>query len=612
VRTARRHLAALVACAAFGLAVLASAASAAPQQPVSPPDVLMAELAAPQGELTATDGANWDFFGLSVAVSGDTAVVGAYQHQVGSTVNAGAAYVFTRTHGAWSFQRELNAPSPEMGEQFGYSVAVSGDTVLVGAPYNSLDANTSGAVFVYTRSGTDWALQDILKASDKAIGDHLGYAVALSGDTAVAGAPGRDSSRGAVYVFTRSGSSWTQQTAPPLTAGDAAADDAFGSRVAMSGDTLVTSALYHAVSGKAWAGAAYVFARTGTTWAQQQELTAGDGAAGDQFGFALAAFGDTLLVGVPLHTTPVAPAAGAAYVFTRTGGAWAQQQELMAPDAAINDGFGYGVGLCGDMAVVGAPGHAGGGPNNSGAAYVFARRGSTWTQQSVVTASDGADGDWFGSSAAVSGGTTLIGAASKATYTGAAYPFLLDGTPPTTTVAGVASGWSAVPITATLTVSDDLTGVAGIEYRLQGAASWQTCADSLVISTQGISTWEYRSRDMAGNVEAARSFTVQMDSVRPTTRAYAASVRKGKKVKLAYRVSDAVPGCGKAVVTLKIYKGKRLKKTLKVPGACACNAKRTCSWRCTLAPGGYTIKVYARDIAGNAQSKVGSARLTVR
>jgi len=105
---------------------------------------------------------------------------------------------------------------------------------------------------------------------------------------------------------------------------------------------------------------------------------------------------------------------------------------------------------------------------------------------------------------------------------------------------------------------------------------------------------------------------VRIDTRKPTTRAYAASVKKGKKVKLGYRVNDPLPGCGKAKVTLKIYKGEKLRKTLRIKGACACNVKKTYSWRCTLAKGSYTVKVYATDIAGNRQSKVGGARLRVK
>jgi hypothetical protein len=191
----------------------------------------------------------------------------------------------------------------------------------------------------------------------------------------------------------------------------------------------------------------------------------------------------------------------------------------------------------------------------------------------------------------------------------------IDSIAPTTAAALSASanaaGWYNAPVTVTLHASDTTSGPAGSQYRLSGAATWTPYTAAFLVSTQGTSTWEYRSTDLAGNLEAAKSLTVKLDSVKPTTKAYAAAASKGRKAKLAYLVSDAKPGCGQAVVTLKIYQGKKLRKTLKA-GTCASNAKTNYSWRCTLAEGKYTLKVYATDIAGNTQSKVGSAKLTVR
>jgi len=189
----------------------------------------------------------------------------------------------------------------------------------------------------------------------------------------------------------------------------------------------------------------------------------------------------------------------------------------------------------------------------------------------------------------------------------------IDATAPATRLpAAPPAGWSKTAPRITLLAADALSGVAATEYRVGAAPSWTPYGAPFLVTAQGTTTWQYRSTDKAGNTETARSFTVMLDSRRPTTRSYTATVKRGKKVKLGYRVNDPSPGCGKATVTLKIYKGKKLKKTIKVPGTCACNVKKTRSWKCTLPRGRYTVKVHATDIAGNVQRQVGRARLTVK
>ena len=195
----------------------------------------------------------------------------------------------------------------------------------------------------------------------------------------------------------------------------------------------------------------------------------------------------------------------------------------------------------------------------------------------------------------------------------------IDFTAPTTS-AGLsppanAAGWNKAPVTVTLAVTDALSGMSGAaartEYSTDAGATW-TAGTAATISSQGATTLQYRSTDASGNTEIAKSITVRIDSGKPTTTAYKASVKKGKKVKLGYKVTDASPGCGKAKVTLKIFRGRKLMKTLKLSGTTACNAKQSSSWKCSLKKGSYTLTAYATDIAGNAQGKVGSARLTVK
>jgi MYXO-CTERM domain-containing protein len=223
---------------------------------------------------------------------------------------------------------------------------------------------------VFVRSGSTWTKQQELTASDGTGTDNFGYSVALSGDTAVVGAKGRASGQGAAYVFVRSGSTWSQQQ--ELTASDGAAGDLFGLTVAVNGDTAVVGASYRASR----QGAAYVFVRAGSTWSQQQELTASDGAANDLFGCSVAVSADTAVVGA----YGKASLKGSTYVFTRSGSTWSQQQVLTAMDSAAGDAMGNAVAVNGSTAVVGAYQKA----SSAGAAYVFALQGSPC----VCTASD--------------------------------------------------------------------------------------------------------------------------------------------------------------------------------------------------------------------------------
>ena len=381
--------------------------------PLQPRGYCGALLALEQAKLTAADGAADDHFGYMVAISGDTALVGAPFKSVDGQSQAGAAYVFVRSGASWSERAELTAPDGAAGDCFGRSLALSGDTALIGAWGKSVAGQSqAGAAYVFTRSAASWSEQAELTASDGAADDELGFSVALSGDTALLGAWGKSvagqSQAGAAYVFTRSGRRWSQQA--ELTAGDVVAGDFFGRSVALSGDTALVGALHKTVAGVSKAGAAYVFTGSGKSWSEQAKLTAGYGAGSLELGCTVAVSGDTALLGA-YHKCPQGLTfAGGAYVFTRAGAAWSQQAELTVSDAAAYDKLGRFVALSGDTALLGAYSHTVDGKNNAGAAYVFTRSATTWSQQLELTASDGAEGDIFGWSVALSGHTALIGA----------------------------------------------------------------------------------------------------------------------------------------------------------------------------------------------------------
>jgi hypothetical protein len=349
-----------------------------------------------QAELTASDAAVNDFFGFSVALSGGIAVVGApYKNN-----STGAVYVFTQSGTTWGQQAKLTLSDGVPGDKFGISVAVSGGTVIAGANFKNSGV---GAAYVFTQSGTAWTQQAKLTASDAQQGEEFGTAVALSNSTALIGA------FGAAYVFTQSGTNWSQQA--KFIAPDGTIGDQFGSTVALDGST----ALVGAYGRNGDTGAVYLFTQSGTTWSQSAELTASDAAMGDYFGFSTAVGGGTVVVGAYGKDD----SAGAVYLFTQSGTAWSQQAKLTASDSAAVSGFGVGVAVSSGTLVVGAS------DKNSlaGAAYVFTQSGTTWNQQAELAASDGAAGNFFGIAVAVSGDTAVVGASYKLDATGAAYVF---------------------------------------------------------------------------------------------------------------------------------------------------------------------------------------------
>ncbi|MGQ0620177.1 MAG: Calx-beta domain-containing protein [Panacagrimonas sp.] len=385
-----------------------------------------------QAKLTAGDGAAGDRLGyLAVGISGDTVLVAADLDD-NPGVDQGSAYVFTRSAGSWSQQAKLSAAEGAAGDQLGTSVSVSGDTAVVGAPNDDIGTNSDqGSAYVFVRTASGWSEQARLIASDGAPGDLFGFNVAVSGDTAVLGAfrdDHSDSDQGSAYVFVRSGTSWTQQQ--KLVASDGARGDVFGYSVAVSGETVVVGAIDDDVGANINQGSAYVFVRSGTSWAQQAKLVAADGAVGDFFGGAVSVFGHTAVIGAFGDDIGANGNQGSAYAFVRAGVSWSLQAKLVAADGAPGVLFGGAVGVSGDTAVIGAVLDDIGGNLDQGAAYVFVRSGSTWTQQAKLVAADGAPADQFGESVAVSGDVAVAGARADIdgrVDQGSAYVFLRSG-----------------------------------------------------------------------------------------------------------------------------------------------------------------------------------------
>ena len=363
-----------------------------------------------QQKLNATDKNALDEFGTSVAIAGDYAIVGADNE--GGNNNSGAAYIFVRSGTSWSQQAKLTSDDLAQGDYFAYSVDISGDYAVVSTRQKN---DNSGAVYIFVRSGTSWSQQAKLTASDgDARMSYFGQSVSISGDYVIVGATDHQAAsqsggqEGAAYIFVRSGTSWSKQA--KLTASDKAQDDKFGESVSIDGDYAIIGARQNDDAGNG-SGSAYIFVRSGTSWSQQAKLTASDAAAGDAFGDAVSIDGDYAIVSAP-ENDDAGSNSGSAYIFVRSGTSWSQQVKLTASDATSYDYFGFGnVSISGDNALVGSFGSNDAG-NDSGSAYVFTRNGTSWSQKSKLTASDAAAGDRFGEAVAIDGDYFIVGAQS--------------------------------------------------------------------------------------------------------------------------------------------------------------------------------------------------------
>ncbi len=388
-----------------------------------------------QQKVTANDGVADDNFGLSVAVFGDTAVVGAPGDDIGANLEQGSAYLYTRSGSTWTQQAKLVASDGAAGDGFGIGVAIDNGTVVVGAYTDDNGALTdNGSAYVFTGSGANWTQQAKLVGSGGNLFELFGFSVAVKGDSAAIGAPFNGpgaNEQGAVYIFTRSGSIWTQQQT--LTATPFAEFDHFGDSVSISGDTVIGGALSFDANGNFNQGAAYVFTRSGATWTQQAQLLANDGAANDRFGISVGLSGNSAIVGANGDDIGANPEQGSAYVFTRSGANWTQQAKLTASDGARDDDFGTAVAIDADTAVVGAPnrGNIQGQSSGAGGAYTYSRSGANWSQDPVLVAADGALGDALGLFVAVQGTALAIGAPSDMIGTnfeqGSAYLYGIGG-----------------------------------------------------------------------------------------------------------------------------------------------------------------------------------------
>lgn len=388
-----------------------SSASNTPAADDSSADYYKELIAQYEDKLNGGDQSAQDEFGNSVSINGDYAVVAA----AGQSEGKGAVYVFTKTGDAWVMTQKLTASDGEAGDNFGSSVFIDGDYIVVGASGDDDGGADAGAAYIFTNKGGSWIEQTKIDAgADSASGDAFGSAVAMDGDFLVVGAYGDDDfgeDSGSAYVFEREGDNWYEQS--KLTAGDGEAFAYFGWSVDIDGDSLVVGAI-----GDNGQGAAYVFDLYGSTWMEDAKLTASDGETGDMFGWDVDIQNDEVLVGA-VGDDDLGTDSGAAYLFNGKSPAWEQSMKLTASTGGAYDYYGSSVDLEGSYMLVGAQGH----DEGTGAVFLYKREASG-LKEIYITAGDGEPGDHFGSSADLDGEYVIIGAPGNdefGTDSGAAY-----------------------------------------------------------------------------------------------------------------------------------------------------------------------------------------------
>jgi hypothetical protein len=457
-------------------------------------------------ELIASDRTAGDLLGASVAVTANTIVAGTPFHTVNGNYQQGAVYVFTEPNGGWSTgvqTAELTASDGSANDYLGWSVAVSGDTVVAGATQYSGTNPGQGAVYVFTEPAGGWkdATQTAeLTASDGAANDNLGWSVGINGPTIVAGAPSRavNATHGAVYVYTKPAGGWTNATqSAELVASDGAEADQLGTSVAISADTIVVGSPQHAVGGNPDQGAVYVYSKPGSGWVnatQTAELTASDGAEYDALGWTVAVSGDTIATGAPLRAVGANGAQGAVYVYTEPAGGWinaTQTAELTASDGDAADQLGSSVGVSVDTITAGAPQRTIAGHGAQGAVYVYTKPGGGWTnatQTSELTAPDGTSGDELGSSVAISGSTIAAGSPRRTNSRGALYVFSSGLSISTTQQPASAGLGSTIADQATVSGGDSPTGTVTFRLYNNASASGTALFTSTVPLVSGVAT----------------------------------------------------------------------------------------------------------------------------
>jgi len=385
--------------------------------------------------LTATAGAEDDRFGWDVAMDGDLIVIGAegVDDHLADKSNSGAAYLFRFLANEWVLEKTLTPSNPQGNGHFGYAVAASGDTVLVGEPgasfFGEQNSNLRGVVHVFVRQGTDWQEESVLTASDGVGGARFGWSVDIKNGTIVVGAP-RDNSHGdgaddgAVYVFEKVDGGWIEKSKLFDAEGIFSAE--FGWSVRTSGERLIVGAPFEIgeLIGIR-AGAAYIYSRVDGVWTLEEKMNAPVPIDNGEFGWSVAVNGERAFAGEIFDDTKGYRAGSVhAYVVGESG--WIHESEITASNAEIEDYFGYSIALSGDRLLIGALLHNEDPATRGGTVYVFDWDGLDWIEGNRLTALQGDEAFGFGRAVALSDNRAVVGAANSNisdVKTGASYTF---------------------------------------------------------------------------------------------------------------------------------------------------------------------------------------------
>ena len=435
-----------------------------------------------ESKLLASDGAADDYFAKSVAVSGHVALVGAPQEDEKGE-GAGAAYIYRWDGSSWQQEEKLVASDGAESEGFGTSVALFGSLAIVGAPYDNDQGDFSGSAYLYRWDGSHWQEEQKLLADDGTSADWFGLSVSIHGDYALIGAPQDDDNgdgSGSAYLFRWNGSTWDQ--IGKLTANDGAIGDRFGNAVSLDDDVALIGAVADDDHGSA-SGSAYLFrapTQSGNTWSQEAKLTAKDGQASDLFGFSVSVSEDVALIGAYADDDN-GTSSGSAYLFRWNEADWQQEAKLTASDGSSSDLFGYSVSVSRNIALIGAYGDDDNGAR-SGSAYLFRHQNGTWQEdESKLLASDGNASDLFGYSLSIRGDMALVGAYQdddQGETSGSAYAYQVNTISamtilPANMAVTLAEGAS---ITETLTISNSSN--SNLNWAVSADSSWLTATQS--------------------------------------------------------------------------------------------------------------------------------------
>ena len=426
-------------------------------------------------KILASDGATQDWFGFSVSIDGNYAIVGAsFDDDSGS--NSGSAYIFKRDGTTWIQQTKLLASDGVENDFFGCSVSIDGDYAIVGAYCDDDNGDLSGSAYIFKSEDTTWIQQAKLIASDGASGDAFGNYVSIDGDYAIVGAYCDDDNgiwSGSAYVFKREDTTWIQQA--KLLASDGLANDFFGCSVSINDDYAIVGAYYDGDNGLL-SGSSYIFKRNGIDWNVEAKLLASDGSDFDFFGCSVDISGDYAIIGA-YGDDDNGNESGSAYVFKKDGTTWNEEAKLLALDGEEYDYFSYTVSIDGDNTIIGAYGDDDEGID-SGSAYIFKRVDTNWNEEDKLLASDGASSDEFGCSVSIDDKYAIIGArddSDNGYESGSAYIF--KKTSPDLDCSGSLT-WEDIEPRATVTGTINVENIGEseslLDWKIESYPDWGT------------------------------------------------------------------------------------------------------------------------------------------